>query len=330
VMHIVDVIAQIRVILSAHTPASPRSGSHGIAHALQKALSELGGKFFVHHEVDKILLDNGTARGIRLVDGTEIGARKLMVSDADPGQTLFRFVGEEHISSQLARRVRNFSYDRGNLFWCHFALQEPPQWKAADFNPDCLRVNRFYTLPKDPETLAERHQMEVFSHGIPEKLYMLGGTDSMADKTRAPAGKANVLLEQFTAPARYFSEREWLRMKKEIITEMVRQWQWYASNISWDTVIAGYANTPLDVENRNINMHEGSWVLGAQTASQMGRFRPCPELARYRTPIKNLYLCSGTQHYAGGLRGLNGYMCYKIVAEDFGLPKIWGKKGRPY
>ena len=331
VMHIADIVDRLRVMASFTGPASSTvSGTHAATHALQKALTEMGGKFFIHHEVDKLVIDNGTARGVRLMDGTEIEAKKLVVSDVDPSQTLFRFVGEEYISPQLARRIRNFSYDRGNLFWVNFAIRELPEYKAADFNPDCLRASRLFYLPKDPETLAEKHQMEIFTRGITEKLYLAVGVDSILDRTRAPEGKHNVLLENFAAPARYFSEREWLRMKREIVNEMVRQWQWYAPNMTWDNVIAGYANTPYDVIQRNINMHEGSWVLGAHTASQMGKFRPCPELSRYRTPIKDLYLCGGSQHYGGGVHGRNGYNCYKIIAEDFGLAKVWEEKGRPY
>ncbi len=330
VMHIGDVIDQIRVVLALFTPASPRSGTHTIIHALQRALSEIGGKFFVHHEVDKVLIDNGRAVGVRLADGTEIEAKKLVVSDAEPNQTMFRFVGEEYLSPQLARRVQNFSFDRANLFWVHIAFHELPQYKAADYNPDCLRAYRFFYLPKDPEILAYKHQIELFTRGIPEKLCLLVGIDSMLDKTRAPEGQHNVLFEQFTAPARYFSEREWLRMKKEIVDELVRQWQWYAPNMTWDNIIGAYANTPQDVADRNINMREGSWSVGAMTASQMGRNRPCPELARYRTPIKDLYMCGAAMHYGGGFRGRNGYNCYKILAEDFGLPKVWEEKGRPY
>jgi beta-carotene ketolase (CrtO type) len=332
VMHVADAIDRFRVILSVSSPAAfPASGTHTIAHALQKALTEMGGKFFVHHEVDRILIDNGAANGVRLVDGTEIEAKKLVVSDVDPNQTLLRFVGEDNISPQLARRVRNFSYDRANLFWVHVAIHELPKYKAADFNPDCLRASKVEYLPKDSEALAEKHQMEIFSQGIPEKLYLLVGIDSMVDKTRAPEGKHNVLFEQFAAPARYFSEREWLRMKKEIVAEIVRQWQWYAPNMTWDNVIGAYANTPLDVANRNINMLEGSWSVGAHTASQMGRFRPCPELSRYQVPnINNLYLCGAGQHYGGTMSGRSGYNCYKVIAQDLGLPKVWEEKGRPY
>ena len=329
VLAIHDYMINIGIAFLSYPYGALTGGTHNIAHALQRTLSEMGGKFFVHHEVDKITIEDNRATGVRLVDGTEVKARKLIVSNVDPAQTLLQFVGEEFISPQLARRVKNINFDSIAL-WVNFAIHDPPDWKVADFNPDAFQANRFYLLPNDPEFFAERFKMEVYTHGIAKKLYMTGGIDSMLDRTRAPEGKHIALIENYTAPARFFSEREWLQIKKDIVNETVRQWQWYAPNMTWDNIIAGHADTPLDVVNRNINMREGGWQMGAHTASQMGRFRPCPELSGYRTPIKNLYMCGACMHYGGGMRGINGYNCYKVIAEDFGLEKVWERMGHPY
>jgi len=150
------------------------------------------------------------------------------------------------------------------------------------------------------------------------------------DRTRTPQGKHIVLVEQYCAPRRLFTEREWLKIKKEYPKEMIRQWQWYAPNMTWDNVIGVYVVTPLDFQERNSNMGEGSWQVGAHIASQMGRFRPFPELSGYRMPIKNLYLCSASMHYGGGIGRSSSYNCFKVIADDFGLKKIWEEKGRPY
>ena len=93
-----------------------------------------------------------------------------------------------------------------------------------------------------------------------------------------------------------------------------------------DKIIDAWDNTPYDIERRNLSVPEGSWPVGAMFASQMGRLRPCAELSGNRTPIKNLYLCNATVHFGGGLRGVNGYICYKVIAEDLGLPKMWQEK----
>ena len=138
------------------------------------------------------------------------------------------------------------------------------------------------------------------------------------------------LVEQHTAPARIFSEREWLQKKREIADEIVRQWQWYAPNMTPDNVIGIYVSTPYDTQNRNINMREGSWSVGAGFASQMGRNRPVPELSGYRMPLKNLYLCSAAAHYGGGIGRSSSYNCFKVIADDLGLDKVWENKGRAY
>src|SRR4030042_5043300 len=50
-------------------------GTHNLAHAMQRILSERGSKFYTKSYVDKILMENGRAKGIRLANGSEIEAR---------------------------------------------------------------------------------------------------------------------------------------------------------------------------------------------------------------------------------------------------------------
>jgi phytoene dehydrogenase-like protein len=178
--------------------------------------------------------------------------------------------------------------------------------------------------------MLRRWEAEMYLYGYPSIIYMNTAVDSLWDKTRAPEGKHIALNESYGAPTHFLTEKEWLKVKKEYPDEIVRQWQWYAPNMTWDNVIAIDVQTPWDTEKRNINMPEGSWAVGEMIASQMGRFRPFAEIAQYRTPIKNLYMCSANMHYGGGVGRSSSYNCFKVIAEDFGLEKIWEQKGRPY
>ena len=302
---------------------------HASKVALQKAFSAMGGQFFVHHEVDKIIIDNGRAKGVHLADGTVLEARKLVVSAVDVTQTISRLVGEEHVSRKIAHRAKNVWYGTG-VIWGNVAMHEPPKYKAAEFNPDVQYVPRLCWGPNDPEYMRKKMQAEAYTRGFPSKLIVITGLDSLWDKTRAPQGKFICLFEEFSAPASYFTEREWLQIKRDLFHELVQQWAWYAPNMTEDNLIAANVTTPYDTLQRNINMLEGSWSVGAMYASQMGRFRPIPELAHYRTPIPNLYYGSGSSHFGGGIGRSGSYCCYKMIAEDFGLKKHWKEKGRPY
>jgi phytoene dehydrogenase-like protein len=47
-------------------------------------------------------------------------------------------------------------------------------------------------------------------------------------------------------------------------------------------------------------------------------------------PVKNMYLCSSAAHSGPGIGRGSGYNCFKVLAEDYGLKKIWEEKGRPF
>ena len=85
------------------SPGSPRplpkGAARSITDALQKAFTEMGGEFFVRSEVVKLLIENGKAKGIRLKDGTEIEAKRLVVSNLSALQTI-QLIGEENLESQ--------------------------------------------------------------------------------------------------------------------------------------------------------------------------------------------------------------------------------------
>lgn len=320
----------ISLVLSLESAAIVPGGTHTITHALQRAFSDLGGKYFVESEVDKIIVENGRATGIRLVDGTEVKARKVVVSDLGVPQTIFRLLGEHYVSPRIAHRIRNIDYDRAQIFWGNIAMHELPKYRAAETNPEVGLQPRLYMGPKDPDYAAYGYVADIWTRGRPRKMFLLAAPDSIWDKTRAPAGKHTILVEEFTVPYRWFSEKEWLKLKRQIVDEILEQWQIYAPNMTKDNVIGAFITTPYDVVCRHPDMIEGGWVTGAMFPSQLDRFRPIPELSNYRTPVPNVYICSANLHSAGGIGRGSGYNCYKVIAEDLHLDKIWEKAGRPY
>lgn len=324
------ILHTLGLILSWEPASIAIGGTHAITHALQRAFSAMGGEFVVETPVKRAIIENGTAVGVELFDGRQIEARKVVVSDLNTTQTVHDLIGAEHVPEKIAHRAKNVLKDRAQLFWGNFALHELPQYTAAEDNPEVGMCPRLNWGPKDADYFATRHQAELFVKGIPDKLVAIVAPDSIWDRTRAPEGKHTILIEQFTAPYRFFSDSEWLRMKKEIVKVMLEQWSWYAPNMTEDNVIGTFITTPMDTKMRNLNMPQGGWTAEDMIASQMGRMRPFPELAHYRLPVKNLYLASAAAHSGPGIGRGSGYNCFKVIAEDYGLPKIWEEKGRAY
>jgi phytoene dehydrogenase-like protein len=96
-----------------------------------------------------------------------------------------------------------------------------------------------------------------------------------------------------------------------------------------ENVIDDFCYTPQDQEDE-MRLMEGDCMNGGFKPSQMGNNRPFPEASNYRTEIENLYLCGPYMSNGGGASTACGYVCFKAIAEDFGLDKFWEKLDRGY
>jgi phytoene dehydrogenase-like protein len=73
--------------------------------------------------------------------------------------------------------------------------------------------------------------------------------------------------------------------------------------------------TPLDLERR-FGITGGNIFHGEMSLDQMFVLRPVAGWAKYRTPIKNLYLCGSGAHPGGGVMGAPGHNAARAILED--------------
>ena len=309
-------IHALGLVLSWEPAAIAKGGSQSITDALMKAFTEMGGEYNVRSEVTKLLLENGKTVGIRLKDGSEFGAKKLVVSNLSALQSI-ELIGEDYLDPKIVKRVRNIRQDRHTVIWGVVAMHELPQYKAASFNPDCGPQPRLYIGPLNAEYVANQYLSEIYVKGIANRLYMYTGPDSIWDSSRAPDGKHIIGVEEFSAPARFFSAARWQELRNEFEDAIIREWQIYAPNMPRDNVIACHWITPYDIQQYYPNMPSGSIACGDMITSQLDRFRPTPELSNYRTPIQNFYLCGSACHNGVGTGRGSSYNCYQVIREDF-------------
>ena len=184
-------------------------------------------------------------------------------------------------------------------------------------------------ITKDPEALIRNHASRRVGR-MHDELSLSVWAHTLIDPNQAPDGKHALGSEEFVLPANCLTEEEWREFKRKHAEDTIREWQIFAPNMTWDNVIGYLPLTPLDCTNCANYGPQGNWAVIDHIPSQMGRNRPVPELARYRTPIKNLYATGAAWHYAGGAFACSGYNCYKIIAEDFKLEKPWERDNRPF
>lgn len=307
-----------------------KGGTHQIAHAAHQILIGEGCRFFTHTEVERVLIREGRAAGVRLNDGSEIASRRLVVSTLNPRQLCFDLIGRDLIDGRIARRLDLLESNFACYMDYVFALNEAPEYVAAAYNPD---VNRCYWLglaqSADPMRVArECYYRKLGRWPDPSDYNPVFWCHSIADPTYAPAGKHIVVHEHLGPPASAHTEKEWMELRERYAREIVGLWHNHAPNITWDNIIGCHPNTPFDnLRMRNL-APDGSNAIIDCSPYQRYQNRPIPELANHRTPVANLYATGGAWHPGANASAAEAYNCYKIIATDLGLAKPWEEQGK--
>lgn len=304
--------------LSLEPAAIAVGGTQAITDALVSAGSKRGVEYHQHDGVDEILTRDGRATGVRLASGDVVNA-EVVVSAVGLPQTLLNLLPSVDLPRRTSNRLRNVHYDRGQLLWANVAVHEAPDYASYVGDPAVGAQPRLYWGPKDPDWLATRYQAEIMTKGYSSRVFALSSTDTLWDPNRAPDGKHLVGVEEFTAPLRMFGRDDWKRIEREVGDLLVQQWSSYAPNMTRDNIESVRLTMPRDVLATHPDMREGGYSQGTTMASQLGRFRPVPELSGYRTVLPNLYNCSSSMHSGSGIGRGSSLNCWRTIASDLGL-----------
>lgn len=310
-----------------------KGGTHTAAHAAYKVYTEDGGKCFTECPVKRVLVEDKKAVGVELEDGEQIRANKLVVSGISPQQLVFEITDPEDWPRRIKSRVKNLSYWHGNgIGWNTWAVQEPPDYTAAKNEPEVSKVGWLTLGNKDVDAVTQSHYYKKLGLQSPH-LDMVICNHVHRDKTRIPdgCGKWSFLAEDYSAPSQTvgsISDREWRDLKRQHAENQLAHINKFAPNMTWDKVIGCNQYLLVDL-TRMRNLTHGCWSGIDHIPSQVGRYRPIPELAGHKTVIDGLYATGVSWHYAGMASSSQGYNCYKVIAENLnlGMPSGVSERG---
>lgn len=104
-----EFILAFRAVMSNKATAYPSGGNFSVACAYTDAIKHYGGEVLSKTAVDKILVENGKATGVR-TEGGEIYHASTVISNADIKLTVDELVGSEHFPDDYVQRIRNLTY----------------------------------------------------------------------------------------------------------------------------------------------------------------------------------------------------------------------------
>jgi phytoene dehydrogenase-like protein len=151
-----------------------------------------------------------------------------------------------------------------------------------------------------------RRAYEDYLRGEPSRdPAVIAMTFSAIDPDVAPPGKHTVFLWSQYFPYELSGGRQWDDIREGVADNILEVLYRYAPNMR-GKIIDRFIQTPLDLERR-MGLLRGNVMHVEMSFDQMFFFRPLPELAGYRTPVRGLYLTGASTHPGGGVFGASGY-----------------------
>ena len=291
-------------------------GSARLAEALVRDIREHGGDVRTGAEPKSILVRNGRACGVELVDGERIEA-SFVASGLNPQQTFLSLLDADAVSPETRGRAERFRYNLiAPLFGLYLALNEPPRYGSFEADRAFMVILGLERFDQFTE-IVEAHEQGK----IPAPV-MWGACPTLFDRTQAPAGKHTAFMWEKLPYALNGDPRSWDSAKDGHGRKMLEVWTRFAPNLE-GAVIDSFTRSPLDTERTLPNMQGGDLLVGSFSDGQIGFHRPFAGAGEYRTPLPGLYLCGGSSHPGGNVTGLCGYNAASVVAADLGAPLWW-------
>ena len=294
--------------------AFPRGGLGSLTRALADAARKAGAEIRTHAEVQHIRIKNGGVASVVLADGEEI-AGDAVVSGVDPKRTFFNLVDPSHLDPTFALRIRNIRA-AGTVAKVNFALDDLPEFPAlADaVGADGTRQAMSGRIHIGPEIDYLERAFDASKYGELSTLPYLDVTiPTLLDSSLAPEGKH--VLSAYVQFAPYkLKEGNWNARRKQLGDAVINTLSIHSPRFA-DLIESMQVITPQDLET-SYGFTGGHVFHGELALDQLFTMRPVLDWARYKTPIRGLFLCGSGTHPGNGLTGASGANAAREIIHD--------------
>jgi phytoene dehydrogenase-like protein len=279
-----------------------RGGMGAVSEAIAASARAAGTEVRTNTTVAKVLVRDGRAYAVALENGDEIEGAAI-ASNLDPKLTFLKLLEEGALDSEFVAGIRRFRIE-GTSAKINLALSGLPEFAAY---PGAPGPHHRATMHICPNIEYVERAWDDAKYGRPSERPLLELTiPTMYDPSLAPAGRH--IMGIFLQYAPYtLREGTWDELREPFGDRVVGLLEEYIPNIR-SVIEARQVLTPLDLERR-FGITGGNIFHGEMSLDQMFVMRPLAGWARYRTPVRGLFLCGSGAHPGGGVMGAPGYNC---------------------
>ena len=286
----------------------PRGGGARLVDALVRLIEDHGGSCETGRDVERVVVREGRAVGVRITDGQEVAASKAVIANVTPTQLYGRLL-EGH--EELGRRFR---YGRSEM-QIHFALSEPPRWEGDE------RLAQTAVVHLTPGLDGVSRAVNEAERGLlPAEATVVVGQPLTMDPARAPDGAGLLWIQLQELPWRVKGDAAgqletgdgtWTEELRERYADRIQaRIERHVPNLE-SALRKRIVLSPADLQAANVNLHQGDPYSGALALDQNLLWRPLPSSPGHSTPVKGLWQIGASTHPGPGLGAGSGTMVAK-------------------
>jgi phytoene dehydrogenase-like protein len=279
---------------------------HGGAPALVKALEAAcragGVQVRTGAAVRRIRVVSGAVRGVELEDGG-VEEAPVILATCDPRRTFLDLMHPREVPEELASEMRHWRC-RGTTAKVHLALEDLPDFRGRP-------GGRFEAIRTASDLDELERAFDAVKYGeLPRRLPLDVRIPTLSDPSLAPPGRHVASILVHCVP--YHLRGGWNDDARRVLGDAVVDELARHAPALKPRIAGGEVLSPVDLETRYAltggHIHHGEHAL-----DQLLSLRPSPACARYRTPVRGLFVGGSGSHPGGGVTCAPGALAAKAV-----------------
>ncbi len=285
-------------------------GMGAITQAMASACRDAGVEIGLSQPVEQVLVEHGSATGVRLIGGETIRAKRV-IANVGPALLYRRLIDRAALAPDFARAMDGFKTGSGSLRM-NLALSGLPRF-ACHPEPGEHHSAGIIMAPSLDYMDAAYSDARIYGWSREPVVEML--IPSTVDDSLAPPGQhvASLFCQQFAPqlPDGGGQGGDWDEAESRAVEAVLATLERFAPGVR-ATIVGQQVLTPKSLERR-FGLVDGDIFHGRMSLEQLWAARPVLGNGSYRGPLKGLWMCGAGTHPGGGVTGAPGHNCAAAV-----------------
>jgi phytoene dehydrogenase-like protein len=309
----------------------PRGGGARLVDALVALIRGHGGTVEASRDVERVLVRDGRAAGVRVAGGDAVTAGRAVVANVTPTQLYGRLLAEVDVAPEVAESARRFRYGRSDM-QIHYALSEPPRWDGDS------RLRQTAIVHLTPGLDGVSRAVNEADRGLlPAEATVVVGQPLTLDPSRAPEGTGLLWIQLQELPWRVkgdaageleVGDGTWtVELRERYADRIQKRLVRHVTNLD-SALRKRVVLSPADLQAANVNLEHGDPYSGSLALDQNFLWRPFAASPGHGTPVEGLWHIGASTHPGPGLGAGSGTLVAKALLEPTLLSRVRGRIGR--